>query len=255
MVALGQGSASDDPLPIAMPDAFLLFFLIAVGAVVFFAWLARKQAKERTAALGLLAARRGWIFYGDTRDRGFEASYPQFPLFRRGHSRHAHNRFSGRIQAFDTELRAEAGDYHYQITSGSGKNRNTRTYRFSFILVTLPFGPRLPSLRVRTENLLDKLAGAIGFEDIDFESAEFSRRHHVSSSDRRFAYALIDPRMIEFLLGQHPPVFELGGGVLLVISSEGNRRWEPPEFSAAFDWTQTFLARWPGHLVTDLRAR
>jgi hypothetical protein len=238
-----------------MPDTFLLFFLLAVGVVVFFAWLARKQAKERTAALGLLAARRGWNFYGDNRDRRIEASYPQFPLFRRGHTRHAHNRLSGRIRAFDTELRAEAGDYHYQITSGSGKNRSTRTCRFSFILVALPFGPQLPGLRVRTENLFDKLAGAIGFEDIDFESAEFSRRHHVSSSDRRFAYALIDPRMIEFLLGHHPPVFELAGGVLLVISSEGSRRWEAPEFSAALDWTQAFLDHWPGHLATDLRGR
>ncbi len=244
------------PAPTAMPEAFFpVFLILAVGVVIFFAWLAHKQAKERTAALGQLSARLGWSFYGDAKDRSFDDAHPQFALFRRGHSRHAHNRLSGRIQALDTDLRSEAGDYHYQITSGSGKNRNTRTYRFSFILVSLPFGPGLPTLRVRGENFLDKIAGAVGFEDIDFESAEFSRRHHVSSSDRRFAYALIDPRMIEFLLGQHPPVFELGAGVLLVISGDGTRRWEPPEFAAALDWTRDFLARWPAHLVTDLRAR
>ena len=239
-----------------MPETLLpLILLLALGAVIFFVWLAHKHAKERTAAIGQLAARLRWSFLGDAKERRFEASYPQFALFRRGHSRYAHNRLSGRIQALNTDLPAIAGDYHFKITSGSGKNRSTRTYRFSFIIVSLPFGPQLPSLRVRSENLMDKFAGAIGFADIDFESAEFSRRHHVSSSDRRFAYALIDPRMIEFLLDQHPPIFELDTGALLVISSEGQRRWEPPAFAAALDWTRDFLTRWPAHLVTDLRAR
>lgn len=238
-----------------MPDALLpLIILIVIGLFVFAAYVAHRQAKERAAALAAVAGRLGWGFHGDIKDRGFDDRHAHFECFRRGHSRFAHNRLSGRIQALDTELAAEAGDYHYQITSGSGKNRSTRTYRFSFLLVALPFGAGLPSLRVRPENLFDKFAGAIGFEDIDFESAEFSRRHHVSASDRRFAYALLDPRMIEFLLDEHPPVFELGAGVLLVISAEGKRRWEPAEFVSAVNWVRSFLSRWPAHLASDLRA-
>ena len=231
-----------------------LLILAVIGLFVFFGWLSYKQAKARAAAIAAAAARLGWMFHGDIKDHDFDDRHPQFECFRRGHSRYAHNRLSGRIRALDTELPAEAGDYHYQITSGSGKNRSTRTYRFSYAMIALPFGARLPSLRVRSENFFDKLAGAIGFEDIDFESAEFSRRHHVSSSDRRFAHALIDPRMIEFLLGVHPPLFELGSGVLLVVSGEAKRRWEPAEFEAALHWAREFLARWPAHLASDLRA-
>ena len=60
--------------------------------------------------------------------------------------------------------------------------------------------------------------------------------------------------MIEFLLEVHPPLFELGSGVLLVVSGEDRRRWESAEFAAALDWASEFLGRWPAHLVSDLRA-
>lgn len=239
-----------------MPESlFVLLGIVIVGVIAVGAYVAHQQNKARLAALSGLAARLGWRFHGDAKDRGFDDRHPQFSCFRRGSDRYAHNRLLGPIRAFDTELSAEAGDYHYETSSGSGKDRRTQTHRFSYLLVTLPFGWHLPSLRVRPENLFDKLAGAVGFEDIDFESAEFSRRHHVSSSDRRFAYALIDPRMIEFLLGTHPPTFELGRGVLLVVAKNGNGRWEAAEFAGAIRWAGDFLARWPAHLVSDLRPR
>jgi hypothetical protein len=40
----------------------------------------------------------------------------------------------------------------------------------------------------------------IGFEDIDFESAEFSREFCVRSKDKRFAHDVCNTRMIEYLL-------------------------------------------------------
>jgi hypothetical protein len=45
----------------------------------------------------------------------------------------------------------------------------------------------------------------------------------------------------------------LGKGVLLLTS--GSTRWDAVEVDAAIRWTREFLARWPGHLVTDLRPR
>jgi hypothetical protein len=237
-----------------MPDQLAPFlFLLFIGVVVALGIHAYRQNQARLAALSGLAASLGWRFLGDAKDRNFDERHPQFSRFRRGDDRYAHNRLRGTIPAFDADLAAEAGDYHYTETSGSGKNRSTTTYHFSYLVVTLPFGAFLPDLAVRRENLLDKLAGAIGFEDIDFESAEFSRRYHVSSRDRRFTHSLIDPRMIEFLLIGQPRAFELGKGVLLLTS--GSTRWDAVEVDAAIRWTREFLARWPGHLVTDLRPR
>ena len=52
------------------------------------------------------------------------------------------------------------------------------------------------------EGLFDKLAGFVGFADINFESEEFSKRFHVKSDDKQFAYALIHPQMMEWLQPQ-----------------------------------------------------
>jgi len=234
-----------------------ILFILFIGVIIALGVYSYRQNQARLAALSGLAASLRWRFLGDAKDRNFEDRHPQFPRFARGNNRYAHNRLQGTLAAFAAELPAEAGDYHFTQTSGSGKNRSTITYRFSYLIVTLPFGLSLPDLAVRRENLLDKFAGAIGFEDIDFESAEFSRRFHVSSRDRRFAYALIDPRMIEFLLAAEARKpsrpFELGKGVLLLTSR--STPWNAVEFDAAIRWTREFLARWPAHLVTDLRSR
>jgi hypothetical protein len=150
-------------------------------------------------------------------------------------------------------VEAQAGDYHYKITRQNGKHRSTTTYRFSYFLVKLPWGARLPSLALRTEGFMDKLAGAIGFEDIDFESAEFSRRYHVSGNDRKFAYDVLHPRMIDWMLDAEPPAFEVARGVFLLVSGDG--RWAPGEFQQALRWTEAFFERWPDYLVKDLGAR
>ena len=232
----------------------LIFGLFAV-IVIFGMWFAWKQERERTEALARLAGRQGWRFSGESKDRDFRERHGQFDYFQRGHTRYAHNQLAGPLDALGASLDAEAGDYHYQITRQNGKHSSTTTYRFSYLLVALPFGSRLPSLALRTEGLWDKLAGAVGFEDIDFESAEFSRRYHVSGGDRRFAYDLIHPRMIDWMLDDAPPQFELSDGVLLIVSNGGEGRWEPEEFEAAIAWTRTFFSHWPDYLVRDLNAR
>lgn len=228
---------------------FLLFFA-AAAVMGLLAWLSWKQEKERTDAMGLLAQRMRWVFAGRAKDHGFDGRYGQFACFQRGHSRYAHNQLRGMMTVWGREVEAQAGDFHYKITRRNGKTTSTTTYRFSYFLVKLPWGARVPSLALRTEGFMDKLAGAIGFEDIDFESAEFSRRYHVRSSDRKFAFDVLHPRMIDWMLEAEPPAFEVTGGVLLLVS--GGERWEPGEFQRMAGWAEAFLGRWPEYAVKDL---
>ena len=107
-----------------------------------------------------------------------------------------------------------------------------------------------PTLLVRPEGLFDKLKGAIGFDDIDFESEEFSRKFYVQSSDKRFAYDVLHPRMMEFLLKEQPDALDLEGGALCV--SDGSRLWEPDDFRARLDFVRRFCELWPRHLLVDL---
>ena len=143
------------------------------------------------------------------------------------------------------------GDFTYKVTTHSGKSSSTRTYRFSYLIVHLPFG-RVPDLLIRREGLFDKLAGAFGFDDIDFESAEFSRRFFVKSTDKRFAYDVIHPRMMEFLLAGEPPAIDIEYGRCCL--SNGRRRWEPHEFKGRVDWIRRFFDHWPDHLTANLES-
>lgn len=65
---------------------------------------------------------------------------------------------------------------------------------------------------IRPEGIFDKVAGTFGFDDVDFDSAEFSRRFYMTSSDKRFAYDLLYPQMMGFLLETQPPAIDLETG-------------------------------------------
>ena len=141
------------------------------------------------------------------------------------------------------------GDYRYTVTHQTGKNRSTKTYRLSYLIIGMPY-ESVPKLLVRSENFFDKIAGFVGFDDIDFESVEFSRKFHVSSSDKRFAYDLIDPRMMEFLMQSPGPALDMESGWLCLV--DGKRRWDVFEFKARVNWLEQWLQHWPEHVVRSL---
>jgi hypothetical protein len=59
---------------------------------------------------------------------------------------------------------------------------------------------------------------AVGLGDQDMESERFNRAFDVRASDRRFASAMLDARMMQWLLAQAPGVgFEVLGGRLMVF--------------------------------------
>jgi hypothetical protein len=66
------------------------------------------------------------------------------------------------------------------------------------------------------EGLLAKAATALlGNEDeIEFESAEFSRIYCVRSGDKRFAYDVCNPQMMEYLLVNRDLQIEIQGPVI-----------------------------------------
>lgn len=222
----------------------VLALAIAVAAAV----AAHAATKKRREDLAALAAELGLTF-DERRDKSHDDEYAQFEVFRRGHSRYALNTLRGAVVIRDRDWPVKMGDFTYRVTRRSGKNTTTHTYHFSYVIVHAPFA-RVPDLLVRREGILDKLAGSLGFEDIDFESAEFSRRFHVKSRDRRFAYALLDPRMIEFLLASNPPVIDMEHGACCF--TDGTRRWAPQQFREALAWARGFYERWPDHLTAEL---
>lgn len=231
---------------VAMVPLLVIAGIVLVGVVGYFAWLVEKKRRE---ALAALAAQLGFRF-DPSRDRDHDDEYAHFEIFRRGHSRAAHNTLSGELEIDGRRWPAKMGDFTYKITQHSGKSTSTQTYRFSYLILHMPW-PDVPDLLIRREGMFDKIAGALGFDDIDFESAQFSRLFHVSSADKRFAYDVIDPRMMEFLLAGDPPTVDIENARCCI--SDGRRRWEPAEFRGRLAWITEFMDRWPEHVLATLQ--
>lgn len=228
----------------------ILIGIAVVALVVVFIFLGWQAAKKRREALAALAAELGWQF-DPSHDRRHDDEYGHFEIFRRGHSRSAFNTLWGPFEIDGRSYPARMGDFLYKITSSNGKTTTTHTYRFSYLILHLPF-TGVPDLLIRREGVFDKLASIVGFDDIDFESAEFSRRFLVKSPDKRFAYDVIDPRMMEFLLASDPPVIDIEHGRLSI--ADGRSTWSPEEFVAQLNFARAFFSRWPEHVVDSLES-
>ncbi|MEE2973321.1 MAG: hypothetical protein VX672_09360 [Planctomycetota bacterium] len=220
----------------------VVFMLVAVAAVHAFL-----QERKRTTELQDLAERMG-LSFSPARDSSADERFARFGPFKRGHSRRAWNIMRGMVTLGGYEMEVESGDFRYTV--GTGRDR--RTYKFSYLVGTNPIGA-CPETIVRKEGVFDQLKGVLGFDDIDFESDEFSRRYHVSSDEKRFAYDLIDQRMIEYLMATSPPAFELDGDLICV--SDGRARWRAEDFQQWFDWLGGFLRTWPDHLAHSIADR
>ena len=234
------------PAPL-IPILFIVFAFIAIIAGI----AGHRAEVRRRGALAALAAELGWRFTPD-KDPHHDEEYAHFELFRRGHSRCAFNTLQGLLEIDGRPYGAKTGDFTYKVTRQTGKTTSTTTYRFSYLIVDLPF-PRVPDLLIRREGVMDRFAAVFGMDDIDFESAEFSRRFFVKCPDKRFAYDVIHPRMMEFLMRTDPGCVDIERGRCCV--SDGNSRWPPERFRDGIDWVRRFFDLWPDYLAADLDAR
>ena len=218
---------------------FAAFVLLAIVLLV----VAAYQAKKRREALAALAAQLGFHFSPDPGSEVFH-QYEGMGLipFGQGRSQRASNLLFGQRNGLFWEF------FDYQYTTGSGKNRHTHHYVIAAAKVPLAF----PPTRIRPEGMFDKLKGMFGFEDINFESEEFSRRYHVSCAERQRAFDLIHPKMIEFLLNVEARDWQLSGPVLMLARGGTH---QPPDVLRSIQLIERFLSLVPQYLRQDLAAR
>ncbi len=222
--------------------------ILIVSLVLTSIWWAAMQARKRREALAALADALRFSFDPDM-NASFDERFQQFGLFQQGHTRRAYNTMRGTAVVGGADHNVIMGDYKYTITSHNGKSTTNTTYHLSYVLVDIDL--QTPELVIRKEHFFDKVGAALGFDDIDFESAEFSRKYAVKSTNKRFAWDLIDPLMIEWFLDlDKPPLFELDGGWLLVARK---RAWPVEAFQTHLDLADAFVSRWPAHCVHTLQ--
>lgn len=232
-----------DLIPIGLVVGFLALIVIAVVKI-----LGGLRARARVRDLQAWAGRNGFRFHphGDGR---LNPWYERFEVFRVGRERRAFNTLAGVLEIPSGRLEVLMGDYRYVIERRTGDKRRRIVRRFSYLICLSPWRDA-PELLIRPEGIADRFSAFFGIDDIDFESEAFSRAFFVKSPDRRFAYDLIDPAMMQFLMETRPPLVDLENGALCL--SEDRRLWEVPRFEQELGWVRDFFSRWPEHLVRRL---
>jgi len=175
-----------------MPEFFaigllpiILFVCVAIPAILF-----AVQAQKRR--MGLAA---GWAA---ARGCGFLQSNPALLPYLHGEPFIGGH--SSKVQEFIDGVTPGGRTfcsflYTYVVSSGKSSTTVMRTV----VMVRLP--ATLPALSVTPERIGDKLQKFFGGQDIELESDEFNQRFRIKSPVEAFAYGVLHPRMMEWLMG------------------------------------------------------
>jgi hypothetical protein len=221
---------------------FLIFTgLVAVAVVALVGSYYLK--KKRREGFALVARQLGMEYWPQD---PFGLLAEPFALFQRGDGRGIENVIAGPYQTVD----AKAFDYWYYDESTNGKGQTSKTY-YRFDCVIVPIDAACSPLTIDNENVLTRLADALSFHDIRFESEDFNRAFNVKSPDKKFANDFVDARMMQWLL-QHGKgtAFEVMGDRLMCY----RRKLSPMEIVVLLGLSKAFLDRVP-RVVYSLYAR
>jgi hypothetical protein len=218
-----------------------LFILGVIALIIVAALLSYLSAQKRRQAMMALAARLG-LRFDPGKNRSLAERYSFLNKLRAGANRYALNTLTGGYQGHEVA----AFDYHYETHSTDAKgHRQTHHHYFSVFLLHLPGS--FPELVIGREGFFSKVAQALGYDDIDFESHEFSRRFCVRSKDKKFAYDVCNARMIEYLLANDDLTIEIDSDTLALTFPS---RLDPERIELNLGRLVALRARLPDYLFS-----
>jgi hypothetical protein len=221
-----------------------LIVIGVIAVIVLVAILSYLSARKRRQAMMDLAARLG-LRFDPQKDWGLAEHYGFLNKLREGSNRYVFNKLSGTYQTREVA----AFDFHYETHSSDSKgHRETHHHYFSCFILQLPRS--FPELVIGREGWLSKIAQAFGYDDIDFESHEFSRRFCVRSPDKKFAYDVCNAQMIEYLLANRDLSIEFENNVLALAFTT---RLSPAQIETNLQRLVEIRARLPDYLFTSVR--
>jgi hypothetical protein len=213
--------------------AFALFILAPVAALI----IKSHQITKRRQEMQAFAENRNLRFSPEIPDELniFSGYHP----FDDGHDRRVDNLITGLHDGVHFRI------FDYEYVTGEGKNKTTHHAGVVVGLVPLTF----PRMTLRAEGILDRLAAVVGLEDINFESDEFNRRYHITCDNRKRAYELIDPGMIDFLLSIQPRHWQLGPNIVMITRTG---RYPTQELPIVMESITGFVKRIPEFVRQDI---
>lgn len=228
-----------------MPIFFILVLIVIVVAVIGLAVWNRRLRDRRRKELAEWARLNEFGFL-PAEDYSIGSHYQFFKCLQRGDNRYGYNIMEG----ISGKRVVCAFDYHYETHSSDSKgNRQTHHHHFSAVVVEA--GLPLKPLFIRPEGFLDKVTEFVGFDDIDFESAEFSKRFFVKSPDRRWAYDVLHQATMELMLCY--PRFSIDFQVSQIMAYWDNKTFSLGDFGSALKVVTGILDGLPDSVVRELK--
>lgn len=210
---------------------FVLFALVAmaliVGALI-------SAARRRDAAQSVATSLGLHYASGDPLD----LVHSHHRLFRRGDRRRIDTTLYGSLGDRQVAL----CDYVYtDVTHNADGTTNSSDTRLSLCAVSLDYP--LPWIAISPEGLGRRLLNAISVgSDVQYESDEFNLAFEILSSDRDFAYTLIDPAMMGWLMATSRS-FQIEIDETRLVSATRQLPWE--QMPAFAETTLEFHRRIP----------
>ena len=193
-----------------MPAVFILLGLVVVAGAAYLSYLAKQRRRE---AFATMAQQLGLSY---SMQDPFGLLSEQFALFSKGDGQGMENVVYGVWQGIDLR----AFDFWYFERTSDGKGGSSKTY-YRFDCAIVPIDAACMRLTITHENVLTRLADALSFHDIEFESEDFNKAYNVRSADKKFANDLIDARMMQWLLADGRGYsFEIIGSEVLCYTSK-----------------------------------
>ncbi len=218
-----------------MKDYSGIIFLILLALLILYIIYSFLKRRKELADW----ARSNGLAFSAEKDWSFNSKYPGLDCLHIGYNQYAYNIMKGNIAG-----REFVGcDFHYAI----GKEQ----YLFSLEIIKSPI--LLEPLLIRPENTLDKFAAFAGFNDIDFESAEFSKKFYVKSPNKKWAYDIINPQMMEFLLTM--PVFSIQLDSFSIIVYSETTLFSTANFESAIKLVSGIFQRIPDYVIQNQKLR
>lgn len=205
----------------------VLGILIIIGGLI---WLNVFLEKKRTEALRQAALRLGYNFFPKG-DPVFTNELSGLQLFNQGHSRTLKNLMRG------TTMDTEVAVFDYRYTVGSGKNQHTKKQTVVHLRSSKL---NLPIFTLSPENIMHKIGGVFGYQDIDFEQhPDFSRRYLLRGQDESRIRLVFNDPLINFFAARNPVWLEGRGSDLIYYRSA--KEVKPENLNACLQEAQEIL--------------
>ena len=192
--------------------AFLILLLFIVAIPFLIVWVAARRRKAMEAA----ARQFGWTYSAEA--PGYAEQFAIYSLFGQGRNRKALNVLTGQRDGVPVEV------FDYEHTSHSSASSKKTSHTIVHVdLAALA----LPTFAAYPETVAEKLAAAVGMQDIDLpEHPVFSGQFVLRGPDEAAVRArFVDP--VPDVFSANHGVSAEGGGTHLFVYHEG--RLAPPD--------------------------